>query len=246
MRVIITSIFYTPRQNVALGGHEENRKNISEMSDTNRGNLLELLHLRCDDHPWLKEKLQSRLNCDTQWTSPSIQNEILDIISSFVIERIIQDVLLSRNFALNLALQDAMNDVEPLRNALGTLQSLYNFLEGSTKQHALFHSFEVDSDHLALTLKSLSDTRCSCRWEAVKAVTEQMSKIVKVLLVFTNDKDKRMYTDSRALINAICDFDFVFGLTLLKVMLLNTNSLGKYLQGKTLTLLLPNVTLTLP
>ena len=116
---------------------------------------------------------------------------------------------------LHLALQDTMNDVEPLRNALGTLQSLYNFLEGSTKRHALFHSFEVDSDHLVLTLKSLSDTRWSCRWEAVKAVTEQMSKIVKALLIFANDKDKRTYTDSRALINAICDFDFVFGVTLL-------------------------------
>ena len=40
-----------------------------------------------------------------------------------------------------------------------------------------------------------------------------------------------MYTDSHALI-AICDLDFVFGLTLLKAMLLNTNSLNKYLQGK--------------
>ena len=207
--------------------------------------------------------------------SPFIQNEILNITSSFVIEPITQDVLLSRNFALimdetsdmsraeqvsiclrhvldsktletfvgffstestegetlyklvkkliteyglklenivgecfdgasnmsgvrkgvaarvkecsargvyvhcyahvlNWALQDTMNDLEPLRNAVGTLQSLYNFLERSTKRHALFHSFEVDSDHLVLTLKFLSDTRWSCRREAVKAVTEQM------------------------------------------------------------------------
>ena len=39
---------------------------------------------------------------------------------------------------LNLAIQDTMNDVEPLRDALGTLQSLYNFLEGSPKRHAVF------------------------------------------------------------------------------------------------------------
>ena len=93
----------------------------------------------------------------------------------------------------------------------------------------MFHSFEVDSDHLVFTLKSLSDTRWSCRWKPVKAVTDQ---IVKALLIFANDKDKRTYTDSRALINAICDLDFVFGLTLLKVILLNTNSLSKYLRGK--------------
>ena len=93
-----------------------------------------------------------------------------------------------------------------------------------------FILFEVDSDHLILTLKSLSDTRWSCQWEAVKAVTEQMSKIVQALRIFANGKNKRTYTDSRDLINAICDFDFVFGLTLLKVILLNTNSLSKYLQ----------------
>ena len=96
----------------------------------------------------------------------------------------------------------------------------------------MFHSVEVDSDHLVLTLKSLSDTRWSCGWEVVKAVTEQMWKIVRALLIFANDKDKRTYTDSRALINAICDFDFVFGLNLPNLILLNTNSLSKYLQGK--------------
>ena len=131
-----------------------------------------------------------------------------------------------------MALQDTMTDVEPLRNALGTLQSLYNFLEGSTKRHALFHSVKVDSEHLVLTLKFLSETIWSCRWEAVKAVIEQMSKIVKALLILANDKDKKTYTDSRALVNAVCDFEFVFGLIVLKMILLNRNSLSKYLQGK--------------
>ena len=118
-----------------------------------------------------------------------------------------------------------MNDVEPFRNAFETLQSLYNLLEGSSKRHALFHSFEVDSDHLVLALKSLGDTRLSCQREAVKAVTE-CQKIVKALLRMTRT---RGCTLGRALINAICDFDFVVALTLLKMMLLNTNSLGKYL-----------------
>ena len=114
----------------------------------------------------------------------------------------------------NLALQDTMSDVEPLRNALGTLQSLYNFLEGSPKRHAVFNSVKVDDDHLLLTLKSLSETRWSCRWEAVKAVSEQMRKIIRALLKFSSDKDKKTYTDSRALINAVCNFEFVFSLIL--------------------------------
>jgi hypothetical protein len=335
LRVIITSIFYNAQQNVAFRGHEENRDDIGKMSGKNRGNLLELLNLRCNDIPWLEDKLKSQLKLHAQWTSPSIQNEILEIISHFVVQRITKDVQLSRNYALimdetsdiscteqvsiclrhvldgitletflgffstistegevlfelvkkvmtdhglelddivgecfdgasnmsgvrkgvaarmkecsprgvyvhcyahilNLALQDTMSDVEPLRNALGTLQSLYNFLEGSPKRHALFKSVEVDGDQLLLTLKSLSETRWSCRWEAVKAVTEQMRKIVRALLIFARDKDKKTYTDSRALMNAICDFEFVFGLILLKMILLNTNSLSKYLQGKSI------------
>jgi hypothetical protein len=335
LRVIITSIFYNAQQNVAFRGHEENRDDIGKMSDKNRGNLLELLNLRCNDIPWLEDKLKSQLKLHAQWTSPSIQNEILEIISHSVVQRITKDVQLSRNYALimdetsdisrteqvsiclrhvldgitletflgffstistegevlfelvkkvmtdhglelgnivgecfdgasnmsgvrkgvaarmkecsprgvyvhcyahilNLALQDTMSDVKPLRNALGTLQSLYNFLEGSPKRHCLFESVEVDGDQLLLTLKSLSETRWSCRWDAVKAVTEQMRKIVRALLIFARDKDKKTYTDSRALMNAICDFEFVFGLILLKMILLNTNSLSKYLQGRSI------------
>ena len=136
---------------------------------------------------------------------------------------------------LNLALQDTMSDAEPLRNALGTLQSLCNFLEESPRRHAVFNSVKVDDDHLLLTLKSLSETRWSCRWEAVKAVSEQMGKIIRALLIFSSDKDKKTCTDSRAFnINAVCDFEFVFGLILLKMILLNTNGPSKYLQGKSI------------
>ena len=50
---------------------------------------------------------------------------------------------------LNLKLQDTMTNVEPIRNAIGTIQRLYNFLEA------------MDEDHINLTLKSLSVTRWS-------------------------------------------------------------------------------------
>ena len=336
LRVIITSIFYIAQQNVALRGHEEKRDNIAGASDVNRGNLLELLHLRCDDIPWLGERLERQLKSHVQWTSPSIQNEILNILSDFVVKRIKDDVLSSRNFAvimdetsdisrieqvsiclryvlagetletfigffctsstegivllellkkviaehglklehivgecfdgasnmsgihkgvaarmkeccpravyvhcyahvLNLALQDTMSEIEPLRNALGTLQSLYNFLEASPKRHAVFSSVKVDGNFITnLTLKSMSETRWSCRWEAVKAIYEQIRKVIRALLILSDDKDTKTYRDSTALLNAVCDFQFVLGLILLKVILSNTNALSKYLQGKSI------------
>ena len=56
---------------------------------------------------------------------------------------------------LNLALQDTMTQIEPLRNVLDSIQALYN-LEESLKWHALFGDTDVEREGLKLTLKSLS------------------------------------------------------------------------------------------
>ena len=104
----VPDLHRTAKRTLQIRGHEENRKNISEVSDTNRGNLLKLLHQRCKDIPWLKEKLQSQLNIHTQWSSPSIQRELHEILSSFVVERISHDVLLSKNVSL---IMDETSDI---------------------------------------------------------------------------------------------------------------------------------------
>ena len=333
-KVIIECLMFTAQQNIAQRGHDEQRDSLSNSSDVNRGNFLELIHLRCKDIAWLKDKLESQLQKHAQWTSPVIQNELLQIIADLIRERITNDVRTSGwygiildetsdisrteqvslclSFALNgtnkeafigfystkstegevlyelvksaitelnldlknivgkafdgaanmngvhkglstrmeecsplgiyvhcyghvlnLALQDTMTQIEPLRNALGTIQALYNFLEASPKRHALFSDTEVQGEDLKLTLKSLSTTRWSYRWEAAKAVHGQMERIVKALLTLSSDKDLKTYSESRALLTAICDLEFVFGLCVLKVILSNTNSLCRYLQGKT-------------
>ena len=271
LKVIIECLMFTAQQNIAQRGHDEKRDGLSDSSDINRGNFLELVHLRCKDIPWLKDKLNNQLQKHAQWTSPMIQNELLQIITDLIRARITNDVRISGwysiildetsdiskteqvslclSFALNgtkkeafiafystkstegevlyqlvksaitelnldlknivgkafdgaanmngvhkglstrmeecsplgiyvhcyghvlnLAIQDAMTQIEPLRNALGTVQALYNFLEASPKRHALFGDTEVEGEGLKLTLKSLSVTRWSCRWEAVKAV----------------------------------------------------------------------------
>ncbi|XP_068703957.1 zinc finger MYM-type protein 1-like [Montipora foliosa] len=239
LQVIVECLIFTAMQNIAVRGHEESRKDIWEVSDINRGTFLELLHLRCKDLPWLQSKLQSQLQLHAQWTSPSIQNELLAIVSDLVLESFTTVVRKSGYFAiimdetsdisrteevslclryvingetketfvgffatastegevlyelaktainkldlrleniiaecfdgaanmsgirkglatrmkecsplgiyvhcyghlLNLALQDTMTENETLRNAPGTIQSLYNFFYGSTKHHALF------------------------------------------------------------------------------------------------------------
>ena len=59
-----------------------------------------------------------------------------------------------------------------------------------------------------------------------------MPKIIEALLSLLKDRDPKTYNDSNSLLNSICDFRFVFGLMVLKVILSNTDGLSRYLQGK--------------
>ena len=67
----------------------------------------------------------------------------------------------------------------------------------------------------------------------MKAVHGQMEHIVKALLALSSDKNPKTYSESRALLTAICDLEFIFGLCVMKIILRNTNCLCRYLQGKT-------------
>ena len=244
MKVIVETLLFTAQQNIAQRGHEESRQDLILTSDVNRGNFLELLHLRSRDLPWLAEKMKTQLESHMQWTSPRIQNELFDIMGKLVIESIISDVRSSDCFSiivdetsdisrheqvscclryvvqgcvfetfigfrkiesttgeslcklvlailddtnleaqkvvgmcfdgasnmtgvkkglatrmiehapkalyvhcyghlLNLAIQDALSGVEILRNTLGTVQEIYNFIEGSPKRHAAFEKQNI-------------------------------------------------------------------------------------------------------
>ena len=135
----------------------------------------------------------------------------------------------------HLALQDTLENVPVVRNTLGIIQSLYNFLEASPKRHAIFEDFGKDEgkrEPLLSTLKSQSVTRWSCNWEAVKAVYGQLDRIIGCLLEFSAAKDSKTYSDARALLKSVLDFEFIFGLCVLRVILLNTSNLNTYIQGK--------------
>ena len=100
LRVIIECLFYTAQQNIAQRGHEEDRSNLGQRSNVNRGNFLELLHLRSKDIPLLEEKLNTQLQDHAQWTSPTIQNELLQIFADLIIELICKDVRESRWYGI--------------------------------------------------------------------------------------------------------------------------------------------------
>lgn len=48
------------------------------------------------------------------------------------------------------------------------------------------------------------------------------------------NKNAKTYADARCLLTSICEFEFVFGLNVLKVILCSTSDLSRYLQGKSI------------
>ena len=73
--------------------------------------------------------------------------------------------------------------------------------------------------------------------KAGKAVYRPLGCIVKALLGLSADKDLKTYSESRTLLTAICNMEFIFGLCVLKVILSNTSNLSRYLQGDTVDVL---------
>ena len=332
LKVIIETLVFTAMQNIAQRGMVEDRSGLSEASNSNRGNFLELLHLRCKDIPWLAAKLAKQKEKHAQWLSPDIQNELLDIYSNQILHIITTTIKESSYFALivdettdisnkeqvavclryvtkgattesflgyievesttgenlfnlvlnklqkfgldisklvgqcydgaanmsgckkglgsrvrevsplaiyvhcyahllNLALQDTLEEVPILRNAIGIIQSLYNFFH-TPKREAILKNLDDNNLEAFCKLKSMSLTRWACRWEAVKSVERQFTRITAGLVKLSNCKDSQTYVDAQHLLHAVTKFSFLFGLQVLKVIFSNTHALAVYLQNE--------------
>jgi len=122
-KVIVESILYTAQQNIPQKGHEEDRSNIGQQSDINRGNLIELVHLRCRDIPWLATRLNSKLEARHQWLSPEIQNEILTITSDLVLKDIAKTIREAGKFSV---IVDDTSDVFNREQVAICMRYVYN------------------------------------------------------------------------------------------------------------------------
>ena len=94
LKLLIEDIAFLGKQNISFRGHTEVRSNLSELSSENRGNFLELLCLRSQDSEFIKERIEKKdkQNRSGQWTSSSIQNELISLLSKYTEARIIQEV----------------------------------------------------------------------------------------------------------------------------------------------------------
>ena len=62
---------------------------------------------------------------------------------------------------------------------------------------------------------------------------EQVPRIMEGVVTLSKDRDLKTYNESNSLRHSICDFKFVYGLMVLKLILSNTDTdLSRYLQGE--------------
>ncbi|CAI6372636.1 unnamed protein product [Macrosiphum euphorbiae] len=113
------------------------------------------------------------------------------------------------------------------------MQSLHNFIRASSKRHVVFEStlLEFSKKSGPSTLKILSDTRWSCRAEALNSILLNYEVIIKILEEISETDISCGPEATYSLLKNICDFKFVFCLVFIKDVMTHTNILSKYLQS---------------
>ena len=98
-----------------------------------------------------------------------------------------------------------------------------------------FKSMEIpENGNFVRTLKNLSATRWIADWQSIKTVGKEITRIIKCLIVLRKDGDPKISSTSKSLLVNILDFELMFGLFLLKIILPITSKLSSYIQSTTI------------
>ena len=116
------------------------------------------------------------------------------------------------SYSLNLAVSDACS-VVPIRNCLGTIGSMYNFLNTPKRQHVL-------RDSIGRVCPSAHSTRliqmCPTRWverhDCVILFIELLKAIIDCLEVICHWPDKDSSSGANHLLHSICQPEFLVAL----------------------------------
>ena len=140
----------------------------------------------------------------------------------------------------NLVLVEATSTNKYARNFFGVLQNLYTFLEASSHRHAKLESVikEVNSKPRIMSVKKLSDTRWACRSDAIRAVSENFSAILKALdEVEQSAHSGRVVAEAGGLRYQMLKFEFLLCLIVLKDLLFKCRCISDYLQREDIDIL---------
>ena len=82
VKLLIETVAFLGKQNIAFRGKSEDRSKLTQISDSNRGNFLEILSLQSRLSPFSKQRLEriTKNKGHGQWTSSNIRNELIRVI----------------------------------------------------------------------------------------------------------------------------------------------------------------------
>ena len=84
-----------------------------------------------------------------------------------------------RRHRLNLALHVALNQLTLARNCLGTVNSLFAFIKGTAKRHAIFLNFQLSDSKT--TFKRVDGTRWSSKDHAIPFLVKTYVFVLETL-----------------------------------------------------------------
>ena len=131
--------------------------------------------------------------------------------------------------SLNLVLVSTISLAS--RNFFGVIQSLYNFIAGSSKRHDIFLKMQKERGMSApVTLKSLSDTRWACHINSFRSLNTTLSAVLDTLeTVAESEGDSRIVAEANGLAISVNTFNFLLIFTIMLEMLGTINALSQLL-----------------
>ena len=163
----------------------------------------------------IKDVLENELNLDLQFMVAQSFDGAATMagIKSGVAKRFIEKVpyaVFVHCYAhkLNLALQDATNQLKCVSDVLLIVNNVSVFIERSAKRHALFE--HLQNEEKKRTLKNFCATRWSSRYLALKAFVKLYKYLLTFLEIVDDDNDKAIGNTAPGLQKQVKSFNFVF------------------------------------
>lgn len=120
----------------------------------------------------------------------------------------------------------------------GTVQIIYNFIEGSPSRHAVFKKIQKSVGVKLKTLKSLSTTRWACRAETVTAIRDNFSVIIQTVNEINySTKQPEIKAKGKGIISQCLNFNFIICLELMHPILQLIVKVSRVLQDPGLSIL---------
>ncbi|XP_065659022.1 uncharacterized protein LOC136083546 [Hydra vulgaris] len=196
------------------GSHNVGLRGTSnKLCNDNNGCFLKIVELLSKFDPVMKEHIRRIKNKEiySHYLGKNIQNEIIQILSKAVKEKIVVDLKASKYYSIIVDfVNDAAGSFLDAVTLFDIVQHLFVFFSSSTQRWNVLREFVE-----GLTLKGLRETRLANRIDALKSLRHQLREIIQALKSFWNielpvssvtaTKNK---SESRALLQKI-DFKFV-------------------------------------